>query len=299
MIKLNDKLIKKEMFGDGTLKIEVPESLKKKDSLLFSMLSSGMFGNANDNYFITWCYDDDSELFLLQCLVDRIKEVSPLAFIRLIMPYIPNARQDREVSNRLFTLKSFCKIINNMGFSEVKVLDPHSDVSCALIDRLYKETNLLHKVVYELQTKTGRYEDFLEIADACLMFPDAGAAKKYEHNGAIIGNKKRNSEGRIESYELMNFQEGTKKVLIVDDICSYGGTFVAAAKALREKGVEKIYLMVSHCEGNIFKGEVFDYIDGIYTTDSILDFVCYDYEGYTSEKADKIYFINTYRQGEK
>lgn len=293
MILLGDKLIKQEQFGDGTLKCTVPEGLEEG---LSTML--GLIGSSATKY-ITWLYDNDAELFTLQCLVDTIREKLPGYSIILKMPYIPHARQDRWVSNRMFTLKTFAKLINNMNFERVEVLDPHSDVSCALIDRLHKETNLLHKVVYELQTKTGRYEDFAEISDACLMFPDAGAAKKYEHNGAIIGNKKRNSEGRIESYELMNFQEGTKKVLIVDDICSYGGTFVAAAKALREKGVEKIYLMVSHCEGNVFKGEVFDYIDGIYTTDSILDFVYYDYEGYTSEKADKIYFINTYRQGEK
>ena len=104
------------------------------------------------------------------------------------------------------------------------------------------------------------------------MYPDAGAAKKYSRAAklpVIIGNKHRNEEGRIDSYELLNFPEGTKSVIIRDDICSYGGTFVAAAKALRERGVEKIMLMVSHCENNILKGEVFDYIDRVVTTDTI------------------------------
>lgn len=289
MILLGDKLVNQEQFGDGALKCTVPEGLEEGLATMFGLMSSSA------TKCITWLYDNDAELFTLQCLVDTIREKLPGYGIILKMPYIPHARQDKCVSNRMFTLKTFAKLINNMNFERVEVLDPHSDVSCALINRLYKETNLLHKVVYELQSKTSRYEDFAEIADACLMFPDAGAAKKYEHKNAIIGNKKRNAEGEIELYELMNFQEGTKKVVIVDDICSCGSTFVAAAKALKEKGVEKIYLMVSHCEGNIFKGEVFDYVDGIYTTDSILDFVYYDYEGYTPEKADKIYFINTYR----
>lgn len=287
MILLGNELIKQEHFGDGTLKCTVPEGLEEGLSTIL-----GFMGSSATKY-ITWLYDNDAELFTLQCLVDTIREKLPGYSIILKMPYIPHARQDRWVSNRMFTLKTFAKLINNMNFERVEVLDPHSDVSCALIDRLYKETDLLHRVVY------SRHKDFEEILDAYLMFPDTGAAKKYGHNSAIIGNKKRNAEGRIESYELINFQEGIKKVLVVDDICSYGGTFVAAAKALKEKGVEKIYLMVSHCEGNIFKGEVFDYVDGIYTTDSILDFVYYDYEGYTSEKADKIHFVNTYRLGEK
>ena len=45
--------------------------------------------------------------------------------------------------------------------------------------------------------------------------------------------------------------------------------FVSAAKELRKRGVEHITLVVSHCENNILKGEVFDYIDEVFTTDSI------------------------------
>lgn len=281
MLKLNDKIIKQETFGDKTLKVEIPEKLNRKDGLL-GLFASGMFGNATDTYFITWCYDNDSELFLLQCLVDRIRDISPFASIKLEMPYIPNARQDREVSNRLFTLKSFCKIINNMHFSEVKVLDPHSDVSLALLDRVVTELPLKDCCTF------GK--------DVVFMYPDAGAAKKYKDDGnAIIGNKHRNEEGRIDRYDLFNFKEGTKTVMIVDDICSYGGTFVEAAKALKEKGVETICLMVSHCEPNIFKGQVFDYIHRVYTTDSILD-----YSQMTVQADDttlsKVEFIKKYRE---
>jgi ribose-phosphate pyrophosphokinase len=103
-----------------------------------------------------------------------------------------------------------------------------------------------------------------------VMFPDAGAEKKYGMpSTAIVGKKTRDEPGRISSYELVNFVDGTENVLIRDDICSYGGTFVTAAKALRERGVKNIKLLVSHCEDNILKGEVFDYIDEVITTDTI------------------------------
>ena len=109
--------------------------------------------------------------------------------------------------------------------------------------------------------------------NCAVMYPDNGAAKKYGAmegvTNPIIGNKHRNTEGRIDGYELINFPEGTKKVIIRDDICSYGGTFVAAAKELRKRGVEEIILVVSHCENNILKGEVFDHIDRVFTSDSI------------------------------
>lgn len=244
MIKIDNQLIQTEAFGDGTLKCK---------ELIFERDKS--FVN------ITWCYDEDGELFALWCIVQHLRDQYPDIRINLVMPYIPNARQDRKVSNRLFTLKYFAAALNAMHFYRVYVLDPHSDVSLALIDRV-EEMELPFQVAPD---------------GATYMFPDAGAAKKYSSRYQleptdtpfIIGNKHRNLEGRIAEYELLNFTEGTKKVIIRDDICSYGGTFVAAAKELRRRGVEDITLIISHCENNILKGEVFDNIDRVFTTDSI------------------------------
>ena len=277
MIKFNNQIKYQCYFGDGTLKIE---NIYKDIDCTNQAINK-----------ITWLYDNDSELFTLQCLVDHIRECRPRNLIYLEMPYIPNARQDRKVSNRLFTLKTFTKIINAMNFDKVIVLDPHSDVSCALLDKL--EVN--YDVPYYWDERFNVNDDFV------YMFPDNGAAKKYSEKllrkptNYIIGNKHRNSEGRIDSYELINFQPGTEKVVIIDDICSYGGTFVAAAKALREQGVNQIDLVVSHCEPNIFKGDVFEYIDHVYTTDSILDLHNEDYENFDQEKKEKITFLKRYR----
>ena len=242
MIKVGNLLITQDTFADGTLKCDEPG--------LSSASISGTFD-------ITWCYDNDAELFTVWCLNEYLRQAYHGIPRRLILPYIPNARQDRPVGGKLFTLKYFAKLINEMDFSVVEVVDPHSDVSLALFDRIHPIYNPF-MVSYVGQT---------------VMYPDAGAAKKYSSieqiPGAIIGNKHRNYSGRIDSYELLNFQDGTKSVVIRDDICSYGGTFVAAAKELRSRGVENITLVVSHCENNILKGEVFDHIDRVFTTDSI------------------------------
>ena len=277
MIKFNNQIKYQCYFGDGTLKIEnIYEDIDCTNQAINK---------------ITWLYDNDSELFTLQCLVDHIRECRPRNLIYLEMPYIPNARQDRKVSNRLFTLKTFANIINAMNFDKVIVLDPHSDVSCALLNKL----EVKYDVSYYWDERFNINDDFV------YMFPDNGAAKKYSEKllrkltNYIIGNKHRNSEGRIDSYELINFQPGIQKVVIIDDICSYGGTFVAAAKALREHGVKQIDLVVSHCEPNIFKGDVFDYIDHVYTTDSILDLQNEDYENFDQEKKEKIIFLKRYR----
>lgn len=241
MITVNDIKITQDKFGDGTLKCAA-----------FPLTGLRADGNT-----IKWLYDGDEELFTLYCIARDIQNKLPGSPMHLIMPYIPHARQDRDVSGRLFTLKYFAEIINSLDFRTVAVFDPHSDVSPAVIDRMWE------MCMPDPISSSG--------ADA-IMYPDAGAAKKYGRGyplPAIIGNKHRNAEGRIDSYELLNFTEGAKKVIIRDDICSYGGTFVAAAKALRARDVEYITLFVSHCENNILKGDVFKYIDKVITTDSI------------------------------
>lgn len=250
MIAINNHIIQLEKFGDGTLKCSAIDPNVLND-----------VGFVCDPQ-ITWAYDDDAELFALCCIAREARELYQ-GFMTLCLPYIPHARQDRKVSDRLFTLKTFAQILNSLKFDKVYVFDPHSDVSMALIDNV----ELIEPTFFTMMKSRPKGYD-------AIMFPDAGASKKYGKDNesklpVIIGNKHRNEEGRIESYDLLGFPEGVKSVMIIDDICSYGGTFVAAAKALREKGVEKISLVVSHCENNILKGEVFDYIDEVYTSDSI------------------------------
>jgi ribose-phosphate pyrophosphokinase len=62
------------------------------------------------------------------------------------------------------------------------------------------------------------------------------------------------------------------KILIIDDICSRGGTFYFSAKKLKELGAKEVYLYVTHCENTIFEGEIFTsgLIEKVYTTNSIL-----------------------------
>ena len=60
-------------------------------------------------------------------------------------------------------------------------------------------------------------------------------------------------------------------VLIIDDICSKGGTFYHSAKKLKELGAKNIYLYVSHCENSVLYGDMIKsgLIEKVYTTNSI------------------------------
>jgi ribose-phosphate pyrophosphokinase len=190
------------------------------------------------------------------------------------MPYIPNARMDR-VKNieDVFTLKYFAEILNSLEFDEVMVLDPHSSVSEALINNL--QTRPIAIKCNILRSMIDRTEK--DRKGLVMFYPDEGAMKRY--SGMVnlpyaFGIKKRNWEtGQIEGLDVAGAvdQIAGKDILIVDDICSRGGTFYHSAKKLKELGAKDIYLYVSHCENTILEGELLkgDLIKKVYTIDSI------------------------------
>ena len=78
--------------------------------------------------------------------------------------------------------------------------------------------------------------------------------------------------GKIQKLELVGAEKVKgRTVLIVDDICSRGGTFTHTAKALKEAGAESIFLYVTHCENTIRDGSVLTdgLITHVFTSDSI------------------------------
>lgn len=253
MIKLNNVIIEQNKFPDGTLLMKNTEKTDFEGNKIY------------------WKYENDGELFALICLVKSIRENNKDAFIWLHMPYIPHARQDRVKNPEdIFTLKYFCEVINSLNFNSVYVMDAHSNVSLALLDRVV-EIKPNHTIVNAMN-------DIPNDKPLVIFYPDEGAMKRYSGMIAApyaFGIKKRKWEtGEIEGLDIAGATDKIKdaNILIVDDICSKGGTFYYSALALQELGAANIYLYVTHCEDTIHKGDLLktDLIKHIYTTDSIL-----------------------------
>ena len=217
---------------------------------------------------VEWLYENDAELFALICVKKHLDRHFTNPHVVLIMPYIPHARMDRVKSDEdVFTLKYFCEVINSLKFDVVWVRDAHSNVSLALLDNVIDE-GVVH-YVREAINQSG--------AEA-LFFPDEGAMKRYadlfKDMPYAFGMKKRDwKTGQIQGLDLVNPENIVdKKVLIVDDICSRGGTFYHSAKALHKAGAAEVNLYITHCESTIHDGDLRekDLINQIYTTDSIL-----------------------------
>jgi len=256
MIKLNDKDVVVTHFPDGTQCIKFPYTYLEESICV-----------------ISWFYDSDEEIFTLASVVDYVRrKYGRFTEIVLEMPYVPNARMDRikDISEN-FSLKVFANIINSFNFDKVIVHNIHSNVSEALINNIYNE-----KDEEFIKNAIDRY-----MPDV-IFFPDEGACKRYSELTPIktynlpiaFGIKKRDwKSGKILGLDVVSDVDLTdKKILIVDDICSAGGTFKFSSIKLKEMGAKDVALYISHCEDNIKNGDLLthDYVSKIYTTDTIL-----------------------------
>lgn len=214
---------------------------------------------------------------------DALRRINKNAKIELFMPYFPYARQDRVmVSGEPFSLKVMTSLINSMQYDKVHVLNPHSEVTTALLDNIEQIDNSLF-VEYSLD------HIYLKVDRKWLAIvsPDAGAekktydlAKKLGITDIILGTKKRDvKDGKILKTDFVGDVSG-KDCVIVDDIIDGGRTFIELAKVLRDNGANSVYLIVSH---GIFSSgieELKKHIDAIYTTNSIK--YCKEYEPYVT-----------------
>lgn len=238
MIVLNDKKVVFGTFPNKEINLKIAD--------LYILESS----------IIKWTYEDDGDFFKLATVKHYLDEMNVTT--SLIINYMPYSRMDRVNGVYVVTCPIACELINNMFFTSVHVREPHSGVC---MSNLSKACQFLW---------TAEWLPILMVEDRwdSVFFPDEGAKGRYKVDSVYRtgwGTKRRKFEsGIIEQYSIVG--EVGDRVLIVDDLCSRGGTFVAAAKLLKAQGAKHVGLLVAMCEENVHTGELFNYIDRLYTS---------------------------------
>jgi ribose-phosphate pyrophosphokinase len=220
-------------------------------------------------------------MFYVDALRERGYEIP-----NLIFPFALGARQDRlnTSGDFLFTAKSIAKEINMRNFPSVTVVDCHSEVMPALIDRC-RNVSLASLI------KTPHFSINGKMYDGVIS-PDAGAEKRASAVAKELGLplfhawKKRDvTTGELSGFgvqELPNWSKslnrsniGRPRFIVVDDICDGGGTFVGLAKHITEYVVAcDLDLLVTHGLFSQSFSELYKRFDAIYTTDSIIRDLC-------------------------
>ena len=170
--------------------------------------------------------------------------------ITLSINYLPYARQDRKTSDdEPFSLKTMCRLINSCNFKVVVLNDPHSDVATALINNVVVRSRVelfaLNSLGYLFKGGKG--------CNPILISPDAGAIKKNNDVATYYGiehvnaTKVRNTKtGAITATEVhTNINLEGSDLVIVDDICDGGRTFIELAKVLKTYRPKSISLVIT------------------------------------------------------
>jgi ribose-phosphate pyrophosphokinase len=222
----------------------VPTIFPDKTSQVWKLPLEELKGNM---IVIVWDFESEAEFLHLAQLKMLLSTKCQYQKTLLIIRYLPYARQDKAPSNEsTFALHAFLPLLASLAFDTICLCDPHSGVAKRILDDLgavaidYYPIDLVNKAAKGC-----------EIDLFC--YPDAGALEKYSRlytgHDYIYGRKVRDQlTGRIEKYDLETNGQGVsgKNVLIVDDLCDAGGTFILLAKELISKGASKVVLFVSH-----------------------------------------------------
>lgn len=225
---------------------------------IYQSLEDSILPETNHYPVIYWQYHNGDDFIRLALLVDLIKNLNThdvtelseeLQITRSLLPvsfdqyalridFMPYARQDRlsmhDYTNSTFSLRVIAGLINQLGFSKVFLIDPHSTVTPALVHNsvtVFSRHHLYHKL--------PDYGD-----NTILIAPDLGAGKITHEIAAhrdypvVTMLKKRDpATGRLEVVGGVDIEKikPDSTLVVIDDICDGGATFIMLMEYLKRK----------------------------------------------------------------
>lgn len=165
--------------------------------------------------------------------------------VTAIIPYFGYAKGDKKDEPRVSIRARVCaECIELSGADHIMIMDLHSPQVQGFfkkpVDHLYAMPLLCEMV------KT------LELTNTVVVSPDAGFAKQARRYGAYlgfpvaIGDKARNAHDESpQVLEIIGEINGHNS-LIVDDFSISAGTLIELSHILKERGVQKVYVCLSH-----------------------------------------------------
>lgn len=225
-------------------------------------------------FLITCRVNNMNDLITVGLAVDAINRMYEFrGEIHLFIPYLPFARQDRVmVGGEPLSIKVLGNFINSLNVNSTTCLDVHSNVAKGCFDNLVCDDN------YDILNTFFETEK-VDINDYVIVSPDTGAKNKifpilerlkYVGDVAICDKRRDLATGKITGTTCSIIDFEGKNVLIVDDICDGGMTFIKIAELLKQNNVGTITLFITH--GIFSKGFDVLYdagIDVIVTSNSI------------------------------
>lgn len=190
----------------------------------------------------------------------------------LIIPNLLDAQADKRfAANESSGLKLVLEFLKGLEIFNYRIFHPHNQevVEAVLGERVecIMPTYFITEVLNQLPD------------DVIVLAPDAGAYKwiskvlhTVDFKGEIHSASKSRDLGLEKISQVLPIPDFEKHpVLIIDDICVHGGTFLGLAALLKEKNVGDLYLATSHMTVETPKPDLFYTFTKVFTTNSKFD----------------------------
>ena len=207
---------------------------------------------------------NSDELFILMQLSDILNRLE-VSVDKIDITYLMSMRCDRLFSmEEPFTLKLVANVINSFNAKAVYITEPHSSRSLDLINNsvAINPMDVLIKQMAKAHT---------------ICYPDKGAADRYNFDcDSIIYCKKVRD---VETGKLTKFgidyavsDHTPTDIVVVDDLCDGGGTFLGIANVLKEAYPDaKLNLIITHAVQEQGLEKISKVYNSVFTTDSYRD----------------------------
>jgi len=210
----------------------------------------------------TWPDRNIIELFLLQ---DAVREFE-VSSVTTVVPYFGYARQDKQFKpGEPVSARALARLIQ-MNTDEFMTVDVHAPTVIDWFDSIPARNISSYPEIGKFLRTKG-----IEL----VLSPDEGRAENAKRVAEVAKCEsdylvKERIDGETVTMAPKKFDVGGRKVAIVDDIISTGGTIIKAAEQLRSQGAAKVYAVCTH---GVFAGNAIPRLeavcDDIWTTDTI------------------------------
>lgn len=169
--------------------------------------------------------------------------------VTAVLSYLAYGRQDKPTKfmREPTTAKLMADLSVEAGIDRLIAWDPH----CGQIRGFYGSTPV--NMLESLTLFIDEFRRFEDREDVIAVAPDAGASKFVTHFGralnlkCAIASKYRPEPEKVVISEIIGEFAGKRVAIVLDDMISGGGTVEALIRKLvEEKGIEEVYLGVSH-----------------------------------------------------
>ena len=259
MIKVNGEVVEFNKFPNGE-----------------TLVDTELLNNVDDSCRIDFKWENNEDILHLYFVLCHLTNQLFIEKKQIYIYYMPYSRMDRQQNGSCFTLKHVIDLFNQVCCchnDRLYIVEPHSDKTTELLkcsQRINAITPLMQKICS------------LENIDV-ICYPDKGAKARFCDDKVdlpvVYCEKVRDFDtGEIKGLELKSdIDLNGKNVLILDDLCSKGGTFYYTAKKLKENGVKDVFLGVCHMEKTVVGGKLLQYnneeplIKHIYCFNTMID----------------------------